>query len=1208
MRLRVPDRRFAPATSWPRRTRLHAALLALFAALSANAFADDKAAPLSCDQRVCSRDGKTVVRMVKPQATPVLAPPTIAAVAAGSPLELPGGGTIWATEDPQLAQPTFTVNANPLVPFADGRIADKVTFRSYGNYAAFATRIEVRVFRGTDTDLVTPLATLELPVANVGEVEWDGSLPAGLQLHEGDELAYAARIVAADGTFDETVPQRLQLVRPEDVKRQQQQLVSSAKGIDSALAPAELERMQQLQENYGQSSLRVQNIAVYGSTVRVRGQDIPRGLSVRIDGQAVPVDLERKFVAEYLLPIGRHELAVEVGSGGAMEQRTLRVEVTGRYRFLVALADLTLSRNSVGGAVVPVDGDDRYDGFLSEGRLAFYLKGKIRGRYLVTAQADTHEREVRQLFTGFLEPDARDVFRRLDPDQYYPVYGDDSTSYRDVDTQGQLYVRVDWDKNQALWGNFATGFTGTEYGQYVRSLYGAALNWRSHATTTLGLPRSTVRAFGSQAQTAPGHSEFLGTGGSLYYLHDADVLPGSDTVVLEVLDRTTGRVETRTHLRRDADYEIDELQGRLLLTRPLAQIILDNVPGIIRDAPLDGFESRLLVDYEYVPAGFDVDQLTMGLRGRTWLGEHVAIGGTYVDENRSGDDYSLKGLDLTLQAGRGTYLKLEQAHSEATSAPVFFSDDGGLSFTQRNPPLGTGRDGDARSIEARINLKELGWTANEWTAGAWWRHVDAGFSVARADYGLPIREVGFEFAGQINPALRLSGRYSDAKRGDNGIEQGQVLLEWRLDDDSLLSGELRRVTETRLGVSGTGTLAALRYGHRYGSSWDLYGIAQFTLDDDDGRYADNDRYTFGVKHLFGNLSSLGAEVSTGDRGDAATINAEYRRSPQHSLYAAYTYSTDTTTDPVLGARTPTGLTFGQRWRLSPQVNLFNESQFLKMRQESGVAHTFGMDFYPAPAWNLGFTLQKGELDGVLGVTDRRAVSVSGGYTSARATWSSKLEYRRDTGVVDRTQRVSTNRLLFKFNDDWRLAARLNFGDTDDALDPLGNARFVEGDLGFAYRPAKNDRWSLLGKYTYLYDIGSLGQDGLTDYDQRSRVLAIEGIFRLNPQWELAGKLAHRDGEARLLRDAGPWFDNTANFGSIQARFATQYKWDVLAEYRWLDTPDAESTRRGWLVGVDRHVGKNFRVGVGYNFTEFSDDLTDLDFDHRGLFLNVSGTY
>jgi hypothetical protein len=30
--------------------------------------------------------------------------------------------------------------------------------------------------------------------------------------------------------------------------------------------------------------------------------------------------------------------------------------------------------------------------------------------------------------------------------------------------------------------------------------------------------------------------------------------------------------------------------------------------------------------------------------------------------------------------------------------------------------------------------------------------------------------------------------------------------------------------------------------------------------------------------------------------------------------------------------------------------------------------------------------------------------------------------------------------------------------------------------------------------------------------------------------------------------------------------------------------------------------------VGYNFTDFSDDLTDLDFDSQGLFVNIVGKF
>ena len=81
------------------------------------------------------------------------------------------------------------------------------------------------------------------------------------------------------------------------------------------------------------------------------------------------------------------------------------------------------------------------------------------------------------------------------------------------------------------------------------------------------------------------------------------------------------------------------------------------------------------------------------------------------------------------------------------------------------------------------------------------------------------------------------------------------------------------------------------------------------LDDDGGRYQDNDAFTVGAKYQFGELSSIGAEVTTGDRGDAALVNGEYRITPDHTLYASYAISTDDSAfDPLFNARQPDGLT------------------------------------------------------------------------------------------------------------------------------------------------------------------------------------------------------------------------------------------------------------------------------------------------------------
>jgi hypothetical protein len=1135
------------------------------------------------------------------------------AVATGKwSVQLPNGGVIWATEDPNLGQPQFNVTAPSLVAFDGGRVTKPVQFYAYNNYASFIDHAEVLVYRASDADLVAPLASVPLPVAAVADVKWDGTLPAGFEARVGDELLYVVRAYAKDGNYDETYPRRMQLVRPDEVERGAQ-LVRDAveKTYGSAFSTEQAQSQSLLDRSFGENSLRQQNIGIYGSRIRIQGRNLPENYTVLINGQSEPVDLERKLVAEYLVPVGQHRFDIELdGPDKQVIRHALDVDVSGRYFFGVAIADVTASKNSASGSIEPTAGDVAYDkDFLVDGRLAFYLKGKLQGKYLVTAQADTQEREVSELFTGFWDADPQDIFRRLDEDDYYPVYGDDSTTWRDVDTQGRLYLRVDWDKNQALWGNFATGFTGTEYAQYVRSLYGAAFNWRSRRSTIYGEPSSEVRAFGSEAQTAPGHSEFLGTGGSLYYLKHTDVLPGSDQVVLEVRDATTGRTVNRITLMRGADYDIDEFQGRLLLTRPLSQVTRENVPTLTRDAPLDGYDQVLLVDYEYIPSGFDAGDIAGGFRGKHWFGDHVAVGATYVDENRSGEDYTVRGADVTLQAGRGTYLKVEHTKTESTGSPVFFSDNGGLSFTQLNSGLDN-RSGDATAVEARANFKELGWTRLDWSAGGWWRRVDQGFSVSRIDTGQEILEKGVEVLGQFAPNINVYARYSRAERGEESLTQGQVTGEWRLNDDITLSAELRRIQEARLGGEGTGTLGAVQYKQRVGTALDLYGTAQVTLDDDDGAYADNDAYTVGAKYLFGELSTVGAEVTTGDRGDSAQVNAEYRLTPEHSFYGAYTWSTDSTDyDPLFNDGRNAGWTLGQRWRLSNTINVFNESQYLKAPNESGLAHTFGMDFYPGLGWNLGFTLQNAELDNSVGQVDRRAVSVNGGRTSNDTQWQSKLEWREDSGAERRTQWVTTNTVTRKLSESFRIAGRFNYSKTEDEIDASQGAKFIEGNAGFAWRPWNSTKYALLGKYTYLYDVSSIEQvgDNVAFYDQRSQVLSLEGVYKPDSHWEFAGKLMQRKGEVRLGRLAGEWADSTATFAAAQVRYEFAEQWHSLVEYRWLGVQDG-GDRTGFLLGIDRDIGRNFRIGIGYNFTEFSDDLTNFDYDHKGVFLNLVGSY
>jgi hypothetical protein len=97
----------------------------------------------------------------------------------------------------------------------------------------------------------------------------------------------------------------------------------------------------------------------------------------------------------------------------------------------------------------------------------------------------------------------------------------------------------------------------------------------------------------------------------------------------------------------------------------------------------------------------------------------------------------------------------------------------------------------------------------------------------------------------------------------------------------------------------------------------------------------------------------------------------------------------------------------------------------------------------------------------------------------------------------------------------------------------------------------------------------------------------------------------RTGQLRPSRDdTAPWFGSTAHFWALRADARIVKEWDALVEVRQLSASEARDARLGALLGVYRHLGKNMKLGVGYNFTRYSDDLTDLDYNQNGLFVNM----
>ena len=165
----------------------------------------------------------------------------------------------------------------------------------------------------------------------------------------------------------------------------------------------------------------------------------------------------------------------------------------------------------------------------------------------MTASADTREGPVKDLFSNFLDKSPDSLFRRIDPDYHYPTFGDDSVVEELAPTMGKLYVKVSHDESHALWGNFKIGYTDNELAQVDRGLYGGNAHWQSEAATDFGEQRVAVDAFAAEPGTVASREEFRGTGGSLYFLHNQDILTGSGACA----DRAAGQGLGARHRRRE---------------------------------------------------------------------------------------------------------------------------------------------------------------------------------------------------------------------------------------------------------------------------------------------------------------------------------------------------------------------------------------------------------------------------------------------------------------------------------------------------------------------------------------------------------------------------------------------------------------------------------------------------------------------------------
>ena len=151
--------------------------------------------------------------------------------------------------------------------------------------------------------------------------------------------------------------------------------------------------------------------------------------------------------------------------------------------FLLAFGDATFTKLNASGHIQGA-GMDKSSETLTEGRVAYYLKGTILGKYLITSAFDSGVNKFDQLFDDLDQTQNDRLLTNLDPDKFYPVYGDSSTIVYDAESQSKFFLAIDSEEMHALVGNYPLQFTDTELAGYQRTLYGARFAYKSLSQTT----------------------------------------------------------------------------------------------------------------------------------------------------------------------------------------------------------------------------------------------------------------------------------------------------------------------------------------------------------------------------------------------------------------------------------------------------------------------------------------------------------------------------------------------------------------------------------------------------------------------------------------------------------------------------------------------------------------------------------------------------
>lgn len=873
---------------------------------------------------------------------------------------------------------------------------------------------------------------------------------------------------------------------------------------------------------------------------------------------------------ELLIPVtapsvpGKGELVIDTGS----KKQVIPLQFTAQLRPLIAVGivegaislkdfdggQITDAQGAFEEELHEISGNDDY---AASGRAAMFLKGKVRGDYLLTLAYDSDKKGER-------------LFRDIEPGEYYPVYGDSSAKGFDAQSTSKLYVRVDKGRSFAMYGDLKTQIDndeGIKLGQYNRTLTGLKAQYEDDNTR--------VTAFAAETSTSQRVNETRGLGISGPYplAEDFDaVLENSETIEVITRDRNNpGLIVNRETLTRFADYEIDPISRSLFLKSPIASQDLAGNPIYLR------------VTVE-VDEGGD-DYLVGGVAVKHQLTDKVAIGGSYVNSDDPLNKEQLASVNTVIKMNDKLKLVAEYAMNKADN-PNFQPSN------QINAEKLDIQDADGDALRVELDYDDKKNTR----AKAYYNDTDEGFVTGASPQTAGRQESGFEVAHLINDkktALKLEGVRTKDHTTEASRQGVLASIEQRLSTNVV--GEIGvRYYKQDATAASRNTQAAT----------DVVDVTDDTLFNDD---IINQSALNGVSNADKDIEGTTAR---------ARITARLPKLNNSLVFAEYEQDIDNSERNAtsIGGETPLG-NLGRLYARHDLINSLSGSYGLddteeRQRTVFGFDANYMKDGKVYSEYRMRDAISAREAEAAIGLKNKW-------YVQEGLTLSTLFERVESLeGESENTATALGVGAEYLAQEDYKVSGRLEkrWGETSDTLlgsagiayrytdeitllakDIYSQVDYDDGDrtinrfqLGAAYRDYDSNQLDMLAKLEYRLDDNSISND---TYQKDAIIWSWNGNYHPTRPLTLSGRYA---GKYTKFSADGISSDNTAHALYGRGLYDLTERWDIglQAGTYWNEQADDMSYMLGAEVGYSPMT--NLWLSLGYNFMGFEDD--DIAYD------------